>query len=162
MPSKIWQERLACRPLGLQLYWQGPRLLRLELFFCKQSLSRAGLSLQGTRILNFLQGYLNGQALGPPRITLAWEVVSEFQSRVLSGLQAAVNNGQQISYQGLAELCGRPNSARAVGRVMARNPWPLLIPCHRVLAKGGHLGGFSSGLEIKRFLLDLEGITYKE
>jgi methylated-DNA-[protein]-cysteine S-methyltransferase len=136
--------------------------LRVELFFCTQSLSQAGLSAQGAGVLDFLQGYLQGGKAAPQGITLAWEELSPFQARVLGKLQAAVSRGQWISYQGLAELCERPWAARAVGQVMARNPWPLLVPCHRVLAKGGKLGGFSSTLEMKKFLLQLEGVAYRQ
>lgn len=61
--------------------------------------------------------------------------------------------GQTVSYGELARRAGSPRAARAVGQALARNPWPLLVPCHRVLAAGGGLGGFQGGLELKRRLL---------
>lgn len=67
--------------------------------------------------------------------------------------------GQTLSYGELAEAAGYPGAARAVGSVMRRNRWPLIVPCHRVIAAGGNLGGFSApaGLDMKRRLLQLEG-----
>jgi methylated-DNA-[protein]-cysteine S-methyltransferase len=69
--------------------------------------------------------------------------------------------GQSRTYGQLAAACGSPGAARAVGQVMARNRFPLVVPCHRVLAAGGGLGGFSApqGLQMKRRLLALEGAT---
>jgi methylated-DNA-[protein]-cysteine S-methyltransferase len=64
--------------------------------------------------------------------------------------------GETVSYGELAEMAGRPGAARAVGGAMARNPVPLFVPCHRVLAAGGRLGGFGgarNALDIKRWLL---------
>lgn len=68
--------------------------------------------------------------------------------------------GQVSSYRELAEAVGSPQAARAVGTVMARNCWPIVVPCHRILQADGRLGGFSSprGLNMKRELLALEGV----
>lgn len=68
--------------------------------------------------------------------------------------------GETRSYGWLAEDAGRPKAARAVGNVLARNPLPLVIPCHRVIKADGTLGGFSApgGLALKAGLLQLEGI----
>jgi methylated-DNA-[protein]-cysteine S-methyltransferase len=67
--------------------------------------------------------------------------------------------GQTMTYGELAAQCGAPGAARAVGNVMASNRFPLVVPCHRVVAAGGRLGGFSApqGVEMKRRLLRLEG-----
>ncbi|MFP4212493.1 MAG: methylated-DNA--[protein]-cysteine S-methyltransferase [Desulfohalobiaceae bacterium] len=162
MTGSLSQETVIQYPLALQAYWQGQRLLKLELCFASQCPSGPKRSCPGSRLGQCLQDYLQGRQAAVADLTLAWELLSDFQILVLSRLQAGVGKGQWISYQGLAELCGRPRAARAVGRVMAKNPWPLLVPCHRVLAGGGKLGGFSSGLQMKRFLLNLEGIAYQE
>lgn len=70
----------------------------------------------------------------------------------------AVGLGQTSTYGLLAEAAGRPRAARAVGRVMATNPVPLVVPCHRILGSAGALGGYSApgGLALKRRLLDME------
>jgi O-6-methylguanine DNA methyltransferase len=67
--------------------------------------------------------------------------------------------GETRSYAEIAQAIGRPKAVRAVGGACGANPIPLLIPCHRVLAAGGKLGGFSGGLEWKRKLLAIEGIV---
>lgn len=66
--------------------------------------------------------------------------------------------GQICSYQQLAERAGHPRAARAVGTAMRRNPYPIVVPCHRVLKSDGSLGGYSGtgGVEFKRQLLEME------
>jgi methylated-DNA-[protein]-cysteine S-methyltransferase len=82
---------------------------------------------------------------------------TEFQRRVLDACRR-VPAGSTVSYGRLAARVGRPAAARAVGGVMAANPMPLVIPCHRVVSATGGLGGFSAlgGTAIKRRLLDHE------
>ena len=77
--------------------------------------------------------------------------------RTVSEALRKVAYGETVTYGGLARRLGRPKAARAVGQAMARNPVPLLVPCHRVLAASGRLGGFGGGPDLKRRLLDLEG-----
>ncbi len=64
--------------------------------------------------------------------------------------------GQARSYKWVAVKIGKPTAARAVGQVLKRNPWPLIIPCHRVISENGELGGYSCGIKKKVFLIDLE------
>ncbi|MCI4373906.1 MAG: MGMT family protein, partial [Thermoplasmata archaeon] len=68
-----------------------------------------------------------------------------------------VNAGHTVTYGELARRAGFPHSARAVGGSMARNPIPIIIPCHRVVGHGGAITGFGLGLWRKRWLLDHEG-----
>jgi methylated-DNA-[protein]-cysteine S-methyltransferase len=86
---------------------------------------------------------------------LDWSLVRGFQRRVLGEL-AKVRFGHTLSYGELAERAGKPGAARAVGNAMAKNPIPLVVPCHRVLAAGKKIGGFGGGLPLKRALLSLE------
>lgn len=83
----------------------------------------------------------------------------EFKRRVLTTLRKAVPAGMTISYGELAELVGHSGAARAVGTTMATNPIPIILPCHRVLASDGTLGGYGGGLDMKRTLLSIEGVT---
>lgn len=80
-----------------------------------------------------------------------------FQRRVWNGL-TDIPYGQVISYGELARRIGMPGAARAVGQANGANPIPIVIPCHRVIAANGTIGGFSSGLANKRQLLALEHI----
>ncbi len=80
---------------------------------------------------------------------------SEFSQRVWHAVQA-IPYGETITYSELARRIGNPKAVRAVGTANGRNPLPLVIPCHRVVAAGGRLGGYGGGLRLKRRLLDLE------
>lgn len=80
-----------------------------------------------------------------------------FAGQVLSAL-LQIPFGRTVSYRELAEKAGYPGAARAVGTVMANNPLPLLIPCHRVILADGRLGNFGPGQVLKKQLLKIEGI----
>ncbi len=90
------------------------------------------------------------------RWRLDWSGLSEFARRVLIRCQE-IGFGEVRSYGELAKAVGKPNAARAVGQVLSRNPFPILIPCHRVVGSDGRLGGFSGGLRLKKRLLEFEG-----
>jgi O-6-methylguanine DNA methyltransferase len=80
---------------------------------------------------------------------------TDFQKRVWTELRR-IPHGKTISYEELARRIGKPTAQRAVAQANGANPICILIPCHRVIAKSGGLGGYSSGIERKRFLLGLE------
>lgn len=82
-----------------------------------------------------------------------------FRQRVWKCLRD-IPYGAVISYQELARRAGSPRGFRAVGQANRFNPLPILIPCHRVVAADGSLGGYAGGLELKEFLLKLEGACY--
>lgn len=69
----------------------------------------------------------------------------------------AIPYGEVVTYSELAASAGSPRAVRAAGNAMARNPIPIVVPCHRVVRTGGGLGGYGGGLDVKRWLLDLEG-----
>jgi methylated-DNA-[protein]-cysteine S-methyltransferase len=81
--------------------------------------------------------------------------VRPFQKKVLTTLRR-IPYGQTISYGKLAEKIGSPKASRAVGQANAKNPIPIVIPCHRVIGSNGKLTGFGGGISIKQALLDLE------
>lgn len=83
-----------------------------------------------------------------------------FQQKVWKAL-CEIPFGEAISYGELARRIGQKGASRAVGNANGRNPIPVIIPCHRVIAADGALGGFSSGLPIKRALLRHEGISFR-
>lgn len=82
---------------------------------------------------------------------------TDFQRQVWTTL-ADIPYGATISYAELAALVGRPAAFRAVGQANGANPLPIVLPCHRVVASGGRIGGYGGGLEMKRRLLALEGL----
>jgi methylated-DNA-[protein]-cysteine S-methyltransferase len=81
-----------------------------------------------------------------------------FTKRVLTACRD-IGFGRIVTYSRLAEMAGKPGAARAVGGVMAKNPLPLIIPCHRVICADGSMGGFSAmgGVNLKKKMLKLEG-----
>ncbi|MEO6196860.1 MAG: methylated-DNA--[protein]-cysteine S-methyltransferase [Dehalococcoidia bacterium] len=89
-------------------------------------------------------------------LPIDWAGITPFRRQVLEEC-GRIPAGQTKSYGWLAAQVGRPNAARAVGRVMATNPWPLLIPCHRVVGSTGALHGYGGGLPLKERLLKIEG-----
>jgi methylated-DNA-[protein]-cysteine S-methyltransferase len=89
-------------------------------------------------------------------VELDWSEVEARHRNVLETLVAAAPFGRTVTYGELAQRAGEEDP-RDIGTMMARNPLPLVVPCHRVLAADG-LGGYGGGLELKRRLLELEGV----
>ncbi|KRT61482.1 MAG: DNA-methyltransferase [Chloroflexi bacterium CSP1-4] len=97
----------------------------------------------------------------PPDLALDWRGISAWDRRVLEGVRT-LRRGEVTSYGRLARRIGAPGAARAVGAAVGRNPFWLLVPCHRVIAGDGTLGGYGGGLDaldVKRDLLALEGVA---
>ena len=84
-------------------------------------------------------------------------VVAPFRRAVLEALHSDVAAGQVVTYGGLAERAGNPRAYRAAATACARNPIPIVVPCHRVLPSTGGIGRYGGGPERKRALLELEG-----
>jgi len=152
------QERLCVPPLRLDLEWRSGMLHRFQLGWVLPGDEDWFSSPSARAVKVCLQQYLDTGQASWPELPLAWQRLPSFSQLILRALQADVSSGMWIAYSDLAARCGKPRAARAVGAAMRANPWPLIVPCHRVLAKGKGLGGFSGGLDIKRFLLSLEGI----
>ncbi len=105
-----------------------------------------------------LDRYLKGERVDfDMEIDISGE--SPFTQKVLRELQK-IPYGEVRSYGWIGKRLGYEIAARAVGQAAKRNPIPLIIPCHRVIAEGGKLGGFSSGIEVKKKLLSIEGVTF--
>ena len=83
-------------------------------------------------------------------------VAPPFYKKVLKKV-ATIPYGKTTSYKTIAEQTNNPKAVRAVGSANANNPLPIIIPCHRVLTHNGMIGGFGGGVEMKVFLLELEG-----
>ena len=130
----------------------------------KEHDSSKKLSSTASRWLVLTESALNrgmaGKTLGslPP---LDLDVGTAFQQRVWQMLRR-ITLHKTMSYGEVAQAIGRPKATRAVGQACGANPIPVIIPCHRVLAANGRLGGFSGGLDWKRKLLGLEGIKFSE
>jgi len=148
-------ETCVAAPLALDIVWKDGQVAALHLTWAEGRqatlTTEAGRAMQAALAL-----YVAGQAPDWPELPLCWDGMSDFSRRVLSALDR-VPRGQKVTYGWLAAQVGSPKSARAVGRVMAGNRFPLLYPCHRVVGADGSLTGFGPGLPMKTYLLDLEG-----
>ncbi|HEY6675533.1 MAG TPA: methylated-DNA--[protein]-cysteine S-methyltransferase [Terrimicrobium sp.] len=127
----------------------------LERFDNRARLERDPKAVQ--RVLAQLREYFAGDRSNF-NLPVDISVLTPFQRSVLD-VACRIAPGQVWSYQRIAKELGRPRSSRPVGGALARNPIPIVIPCHRVIASDGSLGGYSggSGLKAKRWLLRLEG-----
>ncbi|MDO9566329.1 MAG: methylated-DNA--[protein]-cysteine S-methyltransferase [Candidatus Desulfaltia sp.] len=105
------------------------------------------------QIQNFLEGSPVSFSLKFIDITQCYD----FQKKVLLETRQ-IPRGKVISYGRLADRILAPGAARAVGSALAKNPFPLVIPCHRVVKSTGYLGNFGGGSEMKKFLLQMEGV----
>jgi methylated-DNA-[protein]-cysteine S-methyltransferase len=90
-------------------------------------------------------------------VPLDLDGVPDFHRRVYEAARRIVP-GRTLTYGEMAQQLGEPGAARAIGQALGRNPWPIVVPCHRVLAAGGRAGGFSApgGLRTKLRLLEIE------
>jgi len=86
---------------------------------------------------------------------LDFATISHFRKAVLH-LLSDVSRGKTISYGKLGEKAGYPGAGRAVGNVMSSNPFPLIIPCHRVVRADGSAGSYQGGIAMKMYLLEVE------
>lgn len=109
-------------------------------------------------LIERLKNYFAGKkTLFSDKLDLAG--ATAFQRQVL-GVTRLIPYGEARSYGWVASKIGKPQAVRAVGQALGSNPLPIIIPCHRVVASDGKLGGFGGGLEMKRYLLALEGLSY--
>ena len=91
---------------------------------------------------------------------IEWGIITPFRRLIFEALLDNVPSGSLITYGELALAAGSPGSSRAVGSALSSNPWPLVVPCHRVVRSNGHIGQYSagSGIFTKRSLLVSEGL----
>ncbi len=155
-------ECIVAGELGLELDWDGGQLAAMRLGWSKDMHATEKPSAKGRELARALDRYARGEAVEWPDVPLALDGLTPFTRNVLMALRDNAPHGVTLSYGELAALAGRPGAARAVGGVMRRNPWPLVIPCHRVIGADGSLVGFmgrsrDDGLALKAFLLQLEG-----
>ena len=106
-----------------------------------------------------IQYFLKGNVIEFDLGILDFEQCSEFQKKVLL-TEYGIPRGWVSTYGRIAKYLGVPGGARAVGNALATNPFPIVIPCHRAIRSNGELGGYRGGIEMKRKLLEMEGIEF--
>jgi methylated-DNA-[protein]-cysteine S-methyltransferase len=156
-------------PIGRLLVVQGPAgIVRISFEEEPEDVTLAAVAQAlGPRIVgsdrelaaarDTLSAYLEGQS-GTLDLPVDLRLMAPpFRRRVLETLHREVGRGETVTYGALARRAGNPKAARAVGTACARNPVPIVVPCHRVLPGGGGVGAYGGGPERKRALLELEG-----
>jgi O-6-methylguanine DNA methyltransferase len=106
-----------------------------------------------------VEAALHGKSIDLPALDLS--SLGEFERKVLEAIRR-IPRGEVRTYEWVARAAGRPKAIRAVGNVMASNPLPLLLPCHRVVPTAGGLGNYGYGPEMKRRLLSAENVPVEE
>lgn len=154
-------ETVVAEPLALSIHWDGDMIHELKLRWAD---GREGdpvaiphvATESGRAMRAALSRYVAGGTPDWPELPLDFSRLPPFCRAALAAL-ATVASGTVITYSDLAARLGNPKAARAAGRAMATNPFPLVLPCHRVVGKKGALTGFGPGLPMKKYLLTLEG-----
>jgi len=108
-----------------------------------------------------IQRFLKGEPIKFELDIVSLEVCSAFQRRVLLA-EYGIPRGWISTYGRISKNLGIVNGARAVGRVLSRNPFPIIVPCHRAIRSNGDLGGFQGGLRMKKDLLEYEGVNISD
>jgi methylated-DNA-[protein]-cysteine S-methyltransferase len=107
-----------------------------------------------------LDEYFEGRRRGFD-LAIDWRLSHGFRCEALKAL-VGVRYGATITYSELAQRAGSPRAHRAAGSACGSNPIPIVVPCHRVVRAGGGLGGYGGGVEVKEYLLELEGALKTE
>lgn len=148
--------------IALCLHWNKGKLASVDLDWSNSGSEVTQDSETASAIQEQLEAYTQGIEPFWPELPFDYSGLTPFRRQILEALYNNVGWGESISYGGLASLAGFPRAARAVGGAMASNPFPLIIPCHRVLGSNGSITGFSGcGLDMKKHLLAIEGIHWK-
>ena len=167
-PSQLNYLSTRRTPLGwMAAVGDGERLQGLKIGYASEAAVLAAIAdeldemptkrWQPAALWEQLAAYAAGQVVDFSEVALDVSHLTRFQRQVVTLCQQ-IPYGATRSYGELAADAGSPRAARAVGNVMRTNRFPLIVPCHRVLAAGGRLGGFSApdGVSFKQRLLDLE------
>lgn len=154
----VWQETEA-RPRVQRVFLPGTQTSVEDLVQTAFIGAQPGSSSPIAEIGERMQSFLGGEAIDFELESVALENCSAFQQRVLLA-EHKIPRGWVSTYGRIAKSLETPSGARAVGRALATNPFPIIIPCHRAIRAGGELGGYQGGHEMKRALLELEGIAF--
>ncbi|MGQ9687557.1 MAG: methylated-DNA--[protein]-cysteine S-methyltransferase [Desulfobaccales bacterium] len=123
--------------------------------------AKPGVCPEIEEIADQLEAFLNGADLTFSLDRVLLQLGSPFQQAVWRA-DHGIPRGQVSTYQLIAKAIGMPGGARAVGNALAANPFPIVVPCHRVIRADGTLGGFQGGHPLKRALLEAEGIFFDQ
>lgn len=141
------------------IFLSSPKLSAEEKVFKKFPRASPGTSKQVVALGKLLQDFLNGNPVDFDFKLLDWKCCTKTQKRVLLA-EVTIPRGWVSTYGRIANHLGIRYGARVVGGALARNPFPLIIPCHRAINADGSLGGYQGGIPMKRRLLEQEGVQF--
>jgi methylated-DNA-[protein]-cysteine S-methyltransferase len=146
-----------CGVAGVQLPEVGEAETRARLLHRFPAAGETAPPPEVQQTIERIAALLRGEASDLSTVALDMDGVPEFHRRVYDAARA-IPPGGTLSYGDIARRVGAPGAARAVGQALGRNPFPIVVPCHRVLAAGGKIGGFSAqgGVATKRRMLAIE------
>ena len=158
--SIVWEENSG-KTMVIRIFLSDPSKKSnekaLDVFHQIETKSSPIIEQLGKRIQNFLEGKDIKFNLN----FIDFNECYELQKKVLLA-EHAIPRGWVSTYKKIAKVIGTSNGARAVGNALAKNPFPIIIPCHRAIRSDGHIGGFQGGIKMKIALLELEGIKISE
>ncbi len=157
------------------IVWKGARPnLKIQRIFLSDSEKKAelktletfksiksGSSSKITALGEIIRKFLEGEHIKFNLELLDFDLCSKVQEKVLLA-EYQIPRGWISTYKRIANHIGIENGARVVGNSLAKNPFPIVIPCHRAIKSNGKLGGYQGGIEMKRKLLEMEGIKVSE
>lgn len=110
-------------------------------------------------IADNIEAFLAGDNIKFSLDMVCFDTCTKFQKKVLQ-TEHKIPRGKVSTYQNIARYLNIPKGTRAVGNALANNPFPIIIPCHRVIRADNTLGGYQGGIEMKRSLLEMEGFEF--
>ncbi|MFW9828667.1 MAG: methylated-DNA--[protein]-cysteine S-methyltransferase [Candidatus Thorarchaeota archaeon] len=157
------------------IVWKGTEpILKIQRIFLSDSEQQAEIKTLNSfkqikkgstsSIISFgekIRRFLEGEDIKFKLELLDFSICSKIQERVLL-TDFQIPRGWVSTYKRIANHIGKLNGARVVGNSLAKNPFPIVIPCHRAIKSNGNLGGYQGGIEMKRKLLEMEGVKVSE
>jgi methylated-DNA-[protein]-cysteine S-methyltransferase len=156
--SIVWQES-AKDPQVLRIFLPSEKIWMKKMVRAAFPDVQPGITPVIENLCEQIRAFLKGEAIEFDLNLMALENCSEFQQKVLIA-EHRIPRGWVSTYDRIAGKVGVTGGARAVGRALATNPFPIIIPCHRAIQSAGGLGGYQGGLKMKRTLLAYEGIEF--
>jgi methylated-DNA-[protein]-cysteine S-methyltransferase len=165
--AALYRRTLSGTPFGdVTVLWSEfsgePRIVRVFLPGTKEWMPAGSVPGSCDAVLQVCRGIealLSGEAAVLDMAVLRMEVCTPFQRTVLQ-TESLIPRGEVSTYGLIARETGNRRRARAVGSALARNPFPLVVPCHRAVRSDGRAGGYQGGTAMKRRLLEMEGIGF--
>lgn len=173
--GNLYYNNFSSRFNDFTIVWNeiGSELLIKRIFISNDELNSETKAIKSFKQLNLksnsqiellgkkIQAFFKGEEVKFETRMFDFTICSEIQRRVLLA-DFEIPRGWVSTYKRISNHIGLHNGARVIGNALARNPFPIIIPCHRAIKSDGDLGGYQGGVTMKRALLELEGIKFSD